>query len=47
MIYFDAEQHKALKHLAVDRATSMTELIRQAVDEFLQENSQRAKGPRK
>jgi len=35
LIYFDEKVHKQLRLMAVERDTSMTELVRQAVAEFL------------
>ena len=39
MIYLEEEAHKRLKHMAVDKEVSMTELMRQAVDEYLAHHS--------
>ena len=36
MIYLDATVRNRLKHLAVDEGVSMAELIRRAVDEYLE-----------
>ena len=36
IIYIDAEAHNRLKHIAVDERVSMTELVRRAVDEYLE-----------
>ena len=36
-IYLPEELHKQLKHRAVEEGTSMTELVRRAVREYLQE----------
>ena len=35
MIYLDQEVHRQLRYMALDERTSMAELIRRAVDEFL------------
>ena len=35
MIYLDGAVHMRLKYMALDERTSMAELIRQAVDEYL------------
>lgn len=43
MIYLTEETHTRLKHLAVDKRVSMSELIRRAVDEYL-EAASRGKG---
>ena len=39
MIYLEEDTHSRLKHLAVDERVSMSELIRRAVDEYLQNYS--------
>ena len=39
MIYLEEDAHLRLKHLAVDERVSMSELIRRAVDEYLQNYS--------
>ncbi len=44
MIYLEEEAHKRLKHMAVDEGVSMTELMRQAVDEYLEHHSGKEKG---
>ena len=44
MIYLEEEAHKRLKHMAVDKEVSMTELMRQAVDEYLEHHSGKEKG---
>jgi len=36
MIYLEEEIHSQLRHLAVDDQVSMSELIRRAVDEYLE-----------
>lgn len=38
MIYLPDELHKHLKHLAVERNTSMTELLREAAEILCQED---------
>jgi len=35
MIYLDQEVHRRLRYMALDERTSMADLIRRAVDEFL------------
>ncbi len=35
VIYLEEEEHKRLKHLAVDEGASMTEMVRQAIHHFL------------
>jgi len=45
MIYLEEDAHLRLKHLAVDERVSMSELIRRAVDEYLEKHSK--KGGRK
>ena len=35
MVYLEEEAQKALKHEAVEEGTSMTELVRKAVDQYL------------
>ena len=39
MIYLEEDTHLRLKHLAVDKRVSMSELIRRAVDEYLKKHS--------
>jgi hypothetical protein len=41
MIYLEEDAHSRLKHLAVDERVSMSELIRRAVDEYLQKRSKK------
>ena len=41
MIYLDEQAHTKVKHLAVDEHVSMSELIRRAVDEFLNRNKKK------
>ena len=36
MVYLEEGAHKALKHEAVEEETSMTNLIRKAVDQYLE-----------
>lgn len=38
MIYLENESHRKLKHLAVERHTSLTALIREAVNVLYQED---------
>jgi len=45
MIYLDEKVHNRLKHLAADERVSMAELIRRAVDGYLEKNPK--KGGRK
>lgn len=45
-IYFEEEQFIRLKHLAVDERTSLTELVRRAVDEFLKKYDKKGGGKR-
>ena len=35
VIYLEEEEHRRLKHLAVDEGASMTEMVRQAIHHFL------------
>jgi predicted DNA-binding protein len=35
MIYLPKETHTRLRHIAVDEGTSLAELVRRAVDEYL------------
>jgi len=44
MIYLEEDAHLRLKHLAVDERVSMSELIRQAVDEYLKKYSKKGGG---
>jgi predicted transcriptional regulator len=44
MIYLDEDAHLRLKHLAVDERVSMSELIRRAVDEYLEKHSKKGGG---
>jgi len=46
MIYLEEDVHTRLKHLAVDERVSMTELIRRAVDEYLEKHSKKGGGKR-
>lgn len=46
MIYLEEDAHLRLKHLAVDERVSMAELIRRAVDEYLQKHSKKGGGKR-
>ena len=39
MIYLKEDTHLRLRHLAVDERVSMSELIRRAVDEYLNKHS--------
>ena len=41
MIYLEEDAHLRLKHLAVDERVSMSELIRRAVDEYLEKYSKK------
>jgi len=41
MIYLKENAHLRLKHLAVDERVSMSELIRRAVDEYLNKHSKK------
>jgi hypothetical protein len=41
MIYLEEEAHSRLRHLAVDEHASMAELIRRAVDEYLEKHSKK------
>ena len=41
MIYLEENAHLRLKHLAVDERMSMSELIRRAVDEYLEKHSKK------
>ena len=41
MIYLEEDAHLRLKHLAVDERVSMSQLIRQAVDEYLEKHSKK------
>jgi len=41
MVYLEEEAHLRLKHLAVDERVSMAELIRRAVDEYLEKHSKK------
>ena len=40
MVYFPEELHRNLKHLAVERGTSLAELVREAVDAMYREDLQ-------
>ena len=40
MIVLPERTHKQLKHLAVERDTSLTQIIREAVESFLEEDLQ-------
>lgn len=40
MVYLPEELHRNLKHLAVERRTSLAELVREAVDTMYQEDIQ-------
>lgn len=44
MIYMDEATHARLKHIAVDERTSLAELIRRAVDEYLGRHHSKKKG---
>jgi predicted transcriptional regulator len=46
MIYLEEDAHSRLKHLAVDERVSMSELIRRAVDEYLEKHSRKGGGKR-
>ena len=46
MIYLEEDAHLRLKHLAVDERVSMSQLIRQAVDEYLEKHSGKGGGKR-
>ncbi len=46
IIYIDAEAHNRLKHIAVDERVSMTELVRRAVDEYLEKIPKKRGEPR-
>ena len=41
MIYLEEDAHLRLKHLAVDERVSMSELVRRAVDEYLQKHTRK------
>ena len=41
MVYLEEDAHLRLKHLAVDERVSMAELIRRAVDEYLEKHSKK------
>jgi hypothetical protein len=41
MIYLEEDTHLRLKHLAVDERVSMSELVRRAVDEYLQKHTRK------
>ena len=45
MIWLDQDVHTRLKHIAVERRTTLAELIRQAVAEFLKKHG-KSKGGR-
>lgn len=38
-VYLDPEQRRVLKHIAVDKDTSMSDLIRKAIDNYILEQS--------
>jgi hypothetical protein len=40
MIYLERDTHKRLRHLAVDERTSMAEIVRRAVEEYLKKLTQ-------
>ena len=44
MIYLEENIHHRLKHMAVDERVSMAELIRRAVDEYLNKISKKGGG---
>jgi predicted transcriptional regulator len=44
MIYLEEDTHRRLKHLAVDERVSMSELIRRAVDEYLEKYPKKGGG---
>lgn len=44
MIYLTEAVHTRLKHVAVDEKTSMAELIRRAVDDYLKRHEKGGKG---
>jgi Ribbon-helix-helix protein, copG family len=41
MIYLEEDAQLRLKHLAVDERVSMSELVRRAVDEYLQKHTRK------
>jgi predicted transcriptional regulator len=45
LIYLDEKVHKQLRLMAVERDTSMTELVRQAIAEFLEKQRKRPRRP--
>jgi predicted HicB family RNase H-like nuclease len=47
MIVLDKAVHTRLRHMAVDEGTSLTELIRQAVEEFLKKRGKSGGGDRR
>ena len=47
MIYMDESTHTRLKHIAVDERASMAELIRKAVDEYLDRHYSKKGGAKK
>lgn len=47
MIYMDESTHARLKHIAVDERSSMAELIRKAVDEYLVRHYSKKGGSKK
>ena len=46
LIYLDEDVRVRLKHLAVDERVSMTELIRRAIDEYLERQPKARKAVR-
>jgi len=46
VIYLEEEEHRRLKHLAVDEGSSMTEMVRQAIHHFLDRPLERAEATR-
>jgi len=46
MIYLDQEVHRQLRYMALDERTSMADLIRRAVDEFLKKHTKKEVRPR-
>ncbi len=46
VIYLEEEEHRRLKHLAVDEGASMTEMVRQAIHHFLDKPLERSEATR-
>ena len=46
VIYLEEEEHRRLKHLAVDEGASMTEMVRQAIHHFLDRPLERSEATR-